>query len=115
MTASTQATDTARAITRRLEQRGPWMAHAELRRAVKYKHRGKFDAAVTELITTGALIAQATQRGTRYRLTDPPRLRNQDRPCQRCGTRKRRPTGPHCGHCLARLAHQPNKEGTTHG
>jgi hypothetical protein len=99
------------AVTRWLERLDS-TTRADLRRRLKYEHRDGFDAATAELIAHGRIVAEPSLRGTRYRLApappapDPSRLRNQDRICDRCGTRKRRATGAHCGTCLAELARQ---------
>ena len=90
------------AILRWLTRLGP-TSRAELRRRIKSTHRGGFDSAVGDLIASGQVSTEKTERGIRYRVETPKkpkRLRNSQLPCDGCNIRQRRPTGRLCGHCL---------------
>ncbi|MGK2880439.1 MAG: hypothetical protein ACSLE6_06460 [Mycobacterium sp.] len=102
----------ARAAVLRTLARGPHSG-AALRRAVKYQDRDGLAAALSELTAAGLVVAETARAGgTRYVLAEPvyPSIpavesrRNASLMCDRCEARRRRPTGHHCGACLAELA-----------
>lgn len=70
MTADTYAA--RRAVLRTLARLGP-QAGAALRRSARHDQREHLAAALGELVAAGRIVAEQTAKGTRYRLTAPPR------------------------------------------